>query len=59
MVVQGGDTLSEIAARYSNSETKLDMKELLAANPEIKDANLIYPGERVRLKPKVAAEGAP
>lgn len=52
IVVQKGDTLSAIAERYSNSTAKLDPDQLAAANPEIKDANLIYPGEKLRLQTK-------
>lgn len=51
VVVQAGDTLSSIAQRYSESATKLDVRQLIAVNPEIKNANLIYPGEKVRLIP--------
>lgn len=49
VVVQFGDTLSGIAQRHGNPPGTLDVNQLVAANPEIKDANLIYPGERVRL----------
>jgi LysM repeat protein len=49
VVVQAGDTLSAIAQRYSESSGRLDVKQLIAVNPEIKNANLIYPGEKVRL----------
>jgi D-gamma-glutamyl-meso-diaminopimelic acid endopeptidase CwlS len=41
-VVEGGDTLSEIAVRFG---TTLD--EVLKANPQIEDASLIFPGERI------------
>ncbi|MDO8432694.1 MAG: AAA family ATPase [Candidatus Binatus sp.] len=49
VVVQLGDTLSGIAERFGDSAEGLDVAQLVAANPEIKDANLIYPGERIRL----------
>jgi type II secretory pathway predicted ATPase ExeA len=52
IVVQRGDTLSAIAQRYSEADGKIDLHLLIAANPEIKDANLIYPGEKIRLQPK-------
>ena len=39
-----GETLWGIAARYGTT-----VQKLLAANPQIKNANLIYAGERVRL----------
>lgn len=42
--VQSGDTLSRIAASHGVSVTSL-----LQANPQIHDANLIYPGETVNL----------
>jgi general secretion pathway protein A len=52
VVVREGDTLSGIAERYRDSLGRIDVRDLLAANPEIKDANLIYPGEKVRLTPR-------
>ncbi len=52
IVVRTGDTLSAIAERYSDGSGRIDLKQLIAANPEIKNANLIYPGEKVRLSPK-------
>lgn len=42
--VKKGDTLWGIAKRYGVSLT-----ELIAANPQIKNPNLIYPGNEVRL----------
>lgn len=42
-VVQG-DTLWAIAKKYGKS-----LSELIAVNPQIKNPNLIYPGEQVRL----------
>ncbi|AEJ41348.1 LysM repeat-containing protein [Sulfobacillus acidophilus TPY] len=42
--VQKGDTLSAIAARYGISLAALE-----AANPQIKDPNLIYPGETITI----------
>ena len=42
--VAQGETLWGIAARYGTT-----VQKLLAANPQIKNANLIYAGERVRL----------
>lgn len=41
-IVQKGDTLFEIARRFC---VPLDV--LIAANPQIKDPNLIFPGDRV------------
>lgn len=43
-VVQHGDTLSKIAAQHGVS-----LSELEAANPQISNPNLIYPGEHVNL----------
>ena len=42
--VKKGDTLWEIARRYGVSLTAL-----IAANPQIKNPNLIYPGNRVQI----------
>ena len=42
--VRSGDTLGEIAAKNGVS-----LKELLAANPQIKNPNLIYPGQKIRI----------
>ncbi len=43
-VVQPGETLAEIAVRYSVSP-----QELLAANPEIADPDLILTGDTIRI----------
>lgn len=42
--VKRGDTLSEIATRFGTS-----VNALLRANPQIKDAGLIFPGQRLLL----------
>ena len=42
--VQKGDTLWGIAGRYGVALTAL-----IAANPQIKNPNLIYPGDQVRI----------
>ena len=42
--VKKGDTLWGIAGRYGVALT-----DLIAANPQIKNPNLIYPGDRVKL----------
>ena len=42
--VRKGDTLWGIAGRYGVALT-----DLIAANPQIKNPNLIYPGDRVRI----------
>ena len=43
--VESGDTLSGIAKAYKTS-----VKKLMELNPKIKDANLIYVGQKVRVK---------
>ena len=43
--VRRGDTLWGIAKRYG-----VTLRSLIAANPQIKNPNLIYPGEQVRVK---------
>ncbi len=50
-VVQG-DTLSGIAARYG-----LTVSELLKANPQIKNANMLAIGDRITIPAKGASEG--
>ena len=42
--VKEGDTLSEIADRYNTSVVKL-----ILLNLQIKDPNLIYPGDIIRI----------
>jgi len=42
--VRSGDTLSGIAARHGVS-----LSALLAANPQITNPNLIYPGQTVHI----------
>ena len=42
--VRKGDTLWGIAKRYG-----VTLTALIAANPQIKNPNLIYPGDRVRI----------
>lgn len=43
--VRSGDTLWAIAQQYGTA-----LSELLAKNPQIRNPNLIYPGERVRVR---------
>src|SRR5690606_30175023 len=43
--VKKGDTLSHIAVRY-----KTTVSNLVKLNPNIKNPNLIYPGQRIRVK---------
>jgi hypothetical protein len=43
--VKKGDTLSRIAMRFNTT-----VDELMKLNPQIKDPNLIYAGQRIRIK---------
>ena len=43
-IVKKGDTLWGIAKRYG-----VTLSALIAANPQIKNPNLIYPGNEVRI----------
>lgn len=52
--VRYGDTLSGIAARYLGSPYEIN--RVLAANPRLKDADRIYPGEIIRLPDADTAE---
>jgi spore coat assembly protein SafA len=45
-VVRSGDTLGEIAGRFG-----VDLSALRAANPQITDPNLIYPGQQLTIPP--------
>ena len=42
--IQSGDTLSGIAAKFGTT-----IARLMALNPQIKNPNLIYPGDAIRL----------
>lgn len=42
--VQRGDTIWKIAVRY-----QVGMSEIIAANPQIKNPNLIYPGQKITI----------
>lgn len=44
-IVKKGDTLSRIAMRFNTT-----VDELMKLNPQIKDSNLIYVGQRIRVK---------
>lgn len=44
-VVKAGDTLSGIARKY-----RIDLKTLIARNPQISNANIIKVGQKVRIK---------
>ena len=43
--IKRGDTLSTIAARFGTS-----VSNLMAMNPQIKNANLIYEGHTIRIR---------
>lgn len=49
VVVGTGDTLSKIAMRLYGSFGTDELGRLTAANPQIKDMNLIYPGQSIRV----------
>ncbi len=50
ILVQAGDTLSKIAMRIYGSFGTDELSRLTAANPEIKNANLIFPGQSLRVQ---------
>ena len=43
--IKGGDTLSTIAAKFGTS-----VSNLMSLNPHIKNANLIYAGDTIRIR---------
>ena len=49
VVVTTGDTISKIAKRIYGSFGTDELGRLTAANPEIKDINLIFPGQSIRV----------
>lgn len=51
-VVQPGETLWSIAQRY-----KVSLDALLAANPTLKHPELLYPGQKICIPPKVIGQG--
>ena len=44
-VIKNGDTLAGIAARYNTT-----VEKLMALNPRITNANVIYAGEMIRIR---------
>jgi nucleoid-associated protein YgaU len=52
--VRRGDTLRLLAARYLGSEEQL--KRLIDANPQLRNFDLIYPGQTVYLPTAPAAK---
>ena len=49
VIVGTGDTISKIAKRIYGSFGTDELGRLTAANPEIKDINLIFPGQTIRV----------
>jgi type II secretory pathway predicted ATPase ExeA/nucleoid-associated protein YgaU len=53
VMVRAGDTLSKIAMRlygsFEEDDVRDDVSRIRAANPQIKNANLIYPGQSIRV----------
>jgi len=53
VMVRAGDTLSKIAMRlygsFGEDDVRNDVSRIRAANPQIKNANLIYPGQSIRV----------
>ena len=43
--IKGGDTLGAIAAKFGTS-----VSNLMSLNPHIKNANLIYAGDTIRIR---------
>ena len=50
ILVRAGDTLSKIAKKLYGSFGTDEVGRLTAANPQIKDANVIYPGQTIRVQ---------
>ncbi len=50
-IVKKDDTLHGIASTYG-----LTLKEIVAANPQIKDPNRIFPGDEINIPEKIAAD---
>ncbi len=50
ILVRAGDSLSKIAMRIYGSFGADEVKRLTAANPQIKDANVIYPGQSIHVQ---------
>lgn len=51
-VVKGGDTLSGIASRHNVS-----LSSLIASNPQIRNPNLIYPGQKINIPGNTSGGG--
>ena len=50
VLVRAGDTLSKIAKKLYGSFGDDEVSRLTAANPQIKDADVIYPGQTIRVQ---------
>jgi len=55
VMVRAGDTLSKIAIRlyggsYESDQLREEVSQLAAANPQIRNANMIYPGQSIRVQ---------
>jgi type II secretory pathway predicted ATPase ExeA/LysM repeat protein len=54
VMVRAGDTLSKIAMRlygsFEEDDVRDDVSRIRAANPQIKNANRIYPGQSIRVQ---------
>jgi general secretion pathway protein A len=49
ITIRSGDTVADLAARYLGSSTHDTLTRVARANPQIRNINLIYPGETVLL----------
>ena len=56
VTVQRGECLSKIAARLFPEDTEYGMKVILAANPFIRDENLILEGQTLKIPKKRAGQ---
>lgn len=56
VTVQRGECLSKIAARLFPEDTEYGMKAILAANPFIRDENLILEGQTLKIPKKRAGQ---
>jgi phage tail protein X len=54
--VQSGDTIEGIARRHLGSEVNIE--SVIAANPQLRDVNRIYPGDTVFLPAESAQPDA-
>jgi hypothetical protein len=50
VVVKQGDSLSKIASHYFGSGGPEQVHSLIQANPQITDANRIYPGQIIYVR---------